>query len=347
MLPAFALFAAAQTPAPESAWLINLESQFVVIGYEDDEAPRLQFPLPLDYRDQVPVSFTYTVTPADKVAKTAIFTTPTGDQIFEVTFKPMKREEKIDMSWRAKVLARVDYKFDGLPKTAAIPAEYPREAQQWLRPSKYVQSSNSKIVDEARSFRSNNVIQMIDRTMSGAKRIMGRQEGMCADLGAVEALTKQGSCTSNANLLAALLRANKIPARVLSGYPTWSGPLQTHYIVEAYIDGFGWYPLESTLSEKAWPAAQMPLVSIISVDNESKGDKRLSGYGGVPFLSLTETLGKIVARGTMPNYCDHVAAFVKRFDLAPTTWTDQEARWATWLKESKREVKELPVPETF
>jgi hypothetical protein len=30
-------------------------------------------------------------------------------------------------------------------------------------------------------------------------------------------------CTSNANLMAAMCRANGIPARILAGYRTWAG----------------------------------------------------------------------------------------------------------------------------
>ena len=42
-------------------------------------------------------------------------------------------------------------------------------------------------------------------------------------LDAVQALDRQGSCTSCANLVAALLRGNGIPARILAGYPTYLG----------------------------------------------------------------------------------------------------------------------------
>ena len=64
-------------------------------------------------------------------------------------------------------------------------------------------------------------------------------------LTATEALTKRGSCTSCANLGAALLRAQGIPARIVAGYPTWCGALQTHYVVEYWLPQGGWRLLES------------------------------------------------------------------------------------------------------
>jgi hypothetical protein len=75
-------------------------------------------------------------------------------------------------------------------------------------------------------------------TQERAGTIFFNAQRRAKDLTAVEALEGRGSCTSCAKLVAALLRACNIPARVVAGYPSWTGPLQAHYIVEAYVPDF-------------------------------------------------------------------------------------------------------------
>src|SRR5262249_1648568 len=150
-------------------------------------------------------------------------------------------EGDIKVTWTSVVLvAPTD--FSAVPKSAEFPGEWPEEARAWLRPSRSSQSADGRIVAIAKEVRgeSTDVMEVIKRTLERAKRIYAEQSDYCTELDAVQALEKRGSCTSCANLVAALLRAGGVPARILSGYPVWSGPLQTHYIVEAYVPGYGW-----------------------------------------------------------------------------------------------------------
>jgi transglutaminase-like putative cysteine protease len=65
------------------------------------------------------------------------------------------------------------------------------------------------------------------------------------DFGARAALDDgRGDCTEYADLLIALLRARRIPARYAEGYLTRWSDTAKHDWVEAWLDGLGWVPLD-------------------------------------------------------------------------------------------------------
>jgi hypothetical protein len=140
--------------------------------------------------------------------------------------------------------------------------------------------------------------------------------------------------------MAALLRASGIPARVLSGYPSWSPPLQTHYIIEAYVPGFGWYPIESTLMQIGWQRYEQLQVSIVPPEYENRCEARPFGMAGVPWLSVTECPngGNDVEWGGTIDHDenDHVAREIARYGkgdaaLWSATLETARARWEAWV----------------
>jgi hypothetical protein len=183
---------------------------------------------------------------------------------------------------------------------------------------------------------------VIGRVEKRASKIFADAEGMGRNLTAVEALQKRGSCTSCANLVTAMLRACNIPARVVAGYPSWSGPLQTHYIVEAFVPGFGWYPMESTLGRSPWPNTHQVNVAIVPPEYERQEVARYRPWvaGGVPYLSLTEIIdppNNITPHGTVDwdRNCDHHCKFLRAFPASRDQWSSAltlaRSRWQTWI----------------
>jgi hypothetical protein len=163
----------------------------------------------------------------------------------------------------------------------------------------------------------------------------------------VEALDKQGSCTSCANLVAAVLRACGVPARIVAGYPSWSGPLQTHYIVEAYVPEYGWYPIESTMGRSPWPNDQQALVAIIPPRHEDQAmaGARVGVAGGVPYLSLTELPGNdgyCIAVGAIEDAagCDHQCRAIQGLEGTNKQWKLANAaartKWRAWLDDTPK-----------
>ena len=356
MLPILLLLAQTQ---PEY-YLATLEGKFMAICHKAEETPIVMFPLPRDYRGQVPLSFKLDVKPKSRLKSVRTYETPTGDQIAELTFTPMKRDDRVDIEWKSEVLTDMTERFDlAQSKATAPPSQSNSKAtaqpEQWLKPTKFVDSDHPKIVAKAAEFKGATVAETINKTVVGTVAIRSKQKGQAREMTASIALEKSGSCTSNANLLAALLRANGIPARILSGYPTWANaPYQTHYIVEAYVDGFGWYPIEPTLYASGWNCSNMPIVSIVSIENEEKGVERLQGGAGVAYLSLNEASAGLVVRGLFTKtFSDHKATLAKKpYDWPVSlrgsgppplkTWSDAQTRWASWLRVTRESRSDFP-----
>ncbi|MGD8451688.1 MAG: transglutaminase family protein [Phycisphaerae bacterium] len=324
--------------------LYDVRSKYMVSASR--KAPKTTFlvPLPLDYREQVPLTYELWTKPAEKLAAARIYQDQPGNYVAEVVLKPMALLERIELGWRSIVLCG-PRSFEDVPAKAPIPAEWPEAVRPWLRGSLCVQSDDERIREVARDIRGDrtDVLEIVSRTLDRARQIYDAQEGRSLNLDAVQALDKRGSCTSCANLVAALFRANNIPARVLAGYGTWAGPHQTHYIVEVYVPEYGWYPIESTKLHAPWQPYQQVQVSIVRPEYEDRSAFRAIIAAGVPYLSLTEMPdydGSVGPLGIVSGKrwgCDHVAERWQAFP-AKTTTGDWESlikagrdRWQAWL----------------
>jgi hypothetical protein len=300
-------------------------------------------PLPLAYRQQVPVTYEMTVRPPDAATSIEVYQHTPHNHVVKLTLTLAEKHHKVDVQFRSVVLVGPS-SFTGFPRRAKLPRRWPEECQPWLVSTWCVDSQNERIraLAEEISATSDDVMTVIARVQERAAAVFRKAEGRVENLTAVEALEKQGSCTSCANLVAALLRACNIPARVLAGYPSWSGPLQTHYIVEAYVPEFGWYPIESTRCESPWPNTHQINVAIIPPEHETQklAQRRPWVAGGVPYLSLTETPEApdgILQRGTVDRdrFCDHQCRFLRRFSADDDPWEPAlelaNTRWRQWL----------------
>lgn len=301
----------------------------------------MMFPLPLAYRDQVPLTFRLSVDPPAAAKSVEIVRGAGDNRVMKITLQDLGKHRQVDVAYRSLVLVGPT-RFDQLPKSVQYPKDWPEEAKPWLTSTWCVDHADERVKKLASEIRgeSDDVLAVIAATLSKAKSVFGAVKGRGTCLTAVEALDKQGSCTSCANLVAALLRGAGVPARVLSGYPAWSGPLQTHYIVEAFVPGYGWYPLESTLCRVSWPNYQQVNVSIVPVEHEqkSKAGPRPAAAGGVPYLSLNEFEQPpqgFRVMGTLKQYCDHECRPYRAIKADSLQWSDSlswaKGRWSQWL----------------
>lgn len=317
------------------------------------DTPVLLRPLPLAHDGQAPINFELTTTPQDAL-KTVSVEMIGGNPVARLTFRPLAKGDRVDVRWQSLVLAGPP-RTPGPPAVAPKPAEWPEEARPWLQSTWTVGSAEPAFQKEAEALTqgTDDVREIIRRALIRAEVIQQTQRPWTrADqnthvkrgLTATNALTFTGSCTSAANLFAALMRASGVPARFVAGYPTWSGPLQTHAVVEVWIPTWGWYPVESTmLKENAPPYGQIQ-VSAVPTEHETQAlsDSRGSIISGVPYLSLVEseqTYDQIKPTGLISEVmnCDHQAYHLKNFsaDLPPETWQTVlaagQARWTRWL----------------
>jgi len=334
---------------PAGPGLFQLRGEYEITREVNDSPVKgkgltLVIPVPLDYREQVPLTYRLAVDPPAVVRSMKTREDRPGNWVVEVALAPFDATARVRLKWSSVVLV-APRSFSDVPPQASIPPEWPEEARPWLASTTCVEAADPRIQQVARALRGNSrdVPQIIQSTLTRLREIYDHQRSMGTSLDAVQALEHTGSCTSCANLTAALLRANGIPARILSGYPTWFGPLQTHYMVEAWMPGYGWYPLESTLLRAPWDPHQQINVSIVPTDYEDeRSNSRPGGAPGVPYLSLTEWSGEVDGYrvlGTIwrENNCDHEAALVRRFteSSGSDAWTrairEARSRWTAWI----------------
>jgi len=310
---------------------------------EKEQIASVLIPLPLAYRQQVPVTYQLAVDPPEAATRVTIYQDTPHNHVAKVSVALGGKRDKAEIRFRSLVLVGPS-SFSDVPDRAEIPDQWPEECQLWLKSTWCVNSQHEKIRALSKEIRENadDVMTVIAGVKERAGTVFANAQGRVKNLTAVEALTGTGSCTSCANLVAALLRGCKIPARVVAGYPSWTGPLQTHYIVEAYVPQFGWYPIESTRCKSPWPNEYQVNVAIVPPKYETRelADWRALAAGGVPYLSLTEmpdAPSGIIVNGTIDpaQNCDHQCKMVRKFPTDDGQWDAvlgaANARWQIWL----------------
>jgi transglutaminase-like putative cysteine protease len=112
----------------------------------------------------------------------------------------------------------------------------------FTRQERYVESEHPAIKAIAQGLKSGSALETAERTYHWVRHSLSRGAFTPDDRGALRVLQdRAGDCTEHAYLLAALLRANGIPARVMGGYlMPESGLLRAsgyHNWAEFYYDG--------------------------------------------------------------------------------------------------------------
>jgi hypothetical protein len=317
-------------------------------GRDPDTVMREQdvlIPLPLAYRDQTPLSFELFVTPPASAIAADIFRDGANNAVLKVTLADGRRGP-VKVTFRSVLLIGPS-DFTSVPEKAPLLETWPEDVSTWLASTWCAEASHQRISHMAAGIRAetDDVLEIVGKVQEATGNVLRLAQGRGDSLTAVEALDKQGSCTSCANLVAALLRACGVPARIVAGYPSWSGPLQTHYIVEAYFPGYGWYPIESTMGQSPWPNFQQAQVAIIPPQYEEKvmAGARVGIAAGVPYLSLTELPGNdgsCIAVGALENAtgCDHHCRAIRSLEGTHRQWKRAAAatrsEWEAWLDES-------------
>lgn len=220
------------------------------------------FPIPGTYRGQVPLSFEVEAKPAEALVGYRRVKRPDGmNWLCEVTVKPPA--EGASVGWEALILVAEE---DREPLPVAERPEVPAEAAGWLKSTACVQADDPEIVAKAEELAvgAGDLETYAKRVMHFTATYNGRPGAPFRSLDAKQAMACGGSCTSRANLGAALLRARGIPARTVAHLPTWSGPLYEHWLVEYWHPGAGWTWLETSYDKfrpQPWTLAVLNVAS--------------------------------------------------------------------------------------
>lgn len=249
-----------------------------VVTAPEGVAGKVWFPIPLLTDQQVPLTFTLEVDPPRALRGFRWVPREDGRNLLcEVDLAPEATATRV--RWESLVL--VDARADA-PLPEADWEDPPEEARPWLRATAVVQSDDPGIRAKADELRE--ASPTVGDFAKAVIRFTARNQGTGAPfvtLDARAALACGGSCTSRANLAAALLRAGGVPARTSAHLPTWSGPLYEHWHVEYWHPGAGWTWLEPTLGHVRPQPFTMVVLNVALPEDEDQGFDEVIGHSGV------------------------------------------------------------------
>ena len=267
--------------------VIRAKAQAAVATQNNNGIGILTFPIPGTYRDQVPLTFDLHVEPPTALKSFRWVRRPDlRNWLCEVTVAPTKDGALV--RWEALVL--VDRgKSEPLPR--ADKPEAPEEAKAWTRSTACVQSDDPAIREKADELAkgTEGLEDYARRVIAFTSHHRGKPGAAFDALDARKGLDCGGSCTSRANLAAALLRARGIPARTVAHLPTWSGPLYEHWLVEYWHPGAGWVWLESSLGQFRPLACSLVVLNVANPEDEDRAFDPLQCrqvMPGAPHLSV-------------------------------------------------------------
>lgn len=325
-----------------SAWEYSLRVG-AAPARSSDPGPRLLIALPLEYREQVPLTFELSTRPPERIRAARVYQDRPGAWVARVDLAPLKGGQSVVLDWSSVVLV-APRSLRGFPSSAPLPSEWPAEARPWLAATLCAQADDPLIARVAATIRdtSQDARGIIEGTLLWMSRLRTDGREMCSVFDAVQSLDHRGSCVSSANLAVALLRANGIPARTLGGYPSWATrPMDCHFIVEAYVPGYGWFPMDPTRCVAPVRPSDQIQVSIVPLEYEDeRAVRRAWGARGLPYLSIGELLGdsRSILRmgaldrerggGVLVNQLQRYPRGAPDWDRALRTARE---RWASWL----------------
>ena len=293
---------AGEVPQADRFYLTQLHSAHDVIGPPvarlralDAPTTRLRVALPLADERQVPVSFTLHTEPRASLEHVELGEDSTGRAFADLTLRfpnaLRRRLGTVALSWDARVLVSPSGRIAS-PSDPPIPAEWPPAVRRWLGSTTCCESDAPEIRRLAEDLRAGSpgereYIQRVLVAVGRSREHLVPRTTRVFD--ALCGLHQEGSCLSNAMLVAALLRAGGIPARLHSGVPTGAADVSIHYVVEAFLTTGNWMRIESTMLQS--PAPDSGQVDLVAVDPEDETRGAITRPGSVdclPWLSVSE-----------------------------------------------------------
>ena len=260
-------------------YLRNHTGCYKLMAYDSVDSFQMYCHIPIIFEGQSPVIINNVWTePVNRVINFEIANDYSSlNSLLKVTLSGINKNEILRLFWSGSVILK-ENTFGYLPEEMPVTPRknLPNEVKKWLLPSDFIQSDHWRIKLRARMLKgtSNNVIEIAERIANFTANEIQYEGGIQDALYTLK--TGKGVCTGKANLAAALLRANGIPARILFVYPM-------HFIVEYYVNSHGWIRMESTIGEMPYPA-QKHTVQFSAFPWDETGSNTINGrqpYGGV------------------------------------------------------------------
>jgi len=335
-------------PTVPHGHLLRAEHYGMFTIFPGEEEGRLWVPLPLDHGVQVPLYVELTVEPEGLVSAVEYSVDEIGNLGAILVFAPDAQQVGAVVRWDAVVLT--------LEQEEAALAEFYApivEPDTWLADTPVVQMSHEGIAGA-----SADAVMGLDDLEEQMVALLGISsssiylQGMPDGLDAANAFeSHMGSCTSFANLGAALGRAAGIPTRTIANYLVGMSQ-QTHSINEFYLGpDKGWRLVEPQSTAASVPGDYAVVVRVDWPDPD-EGPAAMEStpwsYPGVPLLSLVRPLAaharfkSLIFTEHFPDCdtCDNRADYQAplegeaakvraAFDDARALWQESLTAWTT------------------
>jgi transglutaminase-like putative cysteine protease len=145
---------------------------------------------------------------------------------------------------------------------------------RFTRPERYIESSDPRVSEVARTVHDPSALRTVRRTYDWVAANVQPSDYAPDDRGALYLLEqRRGDCTEFAYLVAALSRANQVPARPMGGYVLQGNaivrPSDYHNWTEVLLDG-SWLIIDA--HRKSFAEHQADYVAMRIISTESAGD---------------------------------------------------------------------------
>ncbi|MDR3707539.1 MAG: transglutaminase-like domain-containing protein [Capsulimonadaceae bacterium] len=284
------------------------------VAFANSNACRGQvtFPIPSAYRTQTPLTFRVSTLPSTALQSYRWVRRPDGvNTILQVTVaRPPKSTVVIE--WEMLVLVTGEH--EAILRKTPLPVTRDQNLPtEWLKSTRCVQSDDPQIQAKAAELATGagDIETYVRRVIQFTSANQGKPGAPFTTLDARAALDCGGSCTSRANLAAALLRAKGIPARTVAHLPAWGGQLYEHWLVEYWHPGSGWVSVESTLGKWRPSPETMAVLAIANPNDEDRSfapENLRYVVAGAPYLNVPELSEQLKNADLAPYDCANYAA---------------------------------------
>lgn len=187
---------------------------------------------------------------------------------------------KEDFEVRIQVTAEL-YKYDlGRAMRSDTPNKEPDSGKlkEYLTAEKYIEVDHKKIRDIAAALMQKDQMATVKACFDYTMDALDYGGYNAKSAGAAKVLElRTGDCTEYADLMVALCRASRVPARVAGGYVTSWDKTPKHSWVEVYTDRWGWVPFDPTCADSG-SGVYAALENRYIYLSYTRNDKTLEGH---------------------------------------------------------------------